>query len=212
MSIELLVSKQNRDGGWPYIRGRSWTEPTVYAVLALLAAGETEPARKGLEWLRRRATAGWRLAAADRRRREHLGDRPGGASAAGALWAPRSTRAPSNGCWAPPARRPRLVYRIRQRLLGNRGRPSRSFRAGRGCRERPPGWDPPSLAILALEKEQRRSHPPAVRERIEDGQRVSAAPHVPGRRLEPRLVHAPWATSRVPIRKPPAWRWLPCAG
>ena len=36
MSIEILLKKQNRDGGWPYVRGGSWTEPTVYAVLALL--------------------------------------------------------------------------------------------------------------------------------------------------------------------------------
>jgi len=52
MSITTLVNKQNRDGGWAYVRGCSWTEPTVYAVLALLAFGETEAARKGLSWLR----------------------------------------------------------------------------------------------------------------------------------------------------------------
>jgi hypothetical protein len=52
MSIQLVVSKQNRDGGWPYVQGTSWTEPTVYAILALLAAGELEPARRGLAWLR----------------------------------------------------------------------------------------------------------------------------------------------------------------
>ena len=40
MSIELLVSKQNRDGGWPYVKGRSWTEPTAYAILALIAGGK----------------------------------------------------------------------------------------------------------------------------------------------------------------------------
>ena len=52
MSIELVLRKQNRDGGWPYARGTSWTEPTVYAILALLAAGEGGPAQRGLEWLR----------------------------------------------------------------------------------------------------------------------------------------------------------------
>src|ERR1039458_2543491 len=52
MSIDLILSKQNRDGGWPYVRGASWTEPTVYAILALLAAGEMAGARRGLEWLR----------------------------------------------------------------------------------------------------------------------------------------------------------------
>ena len=52
MSVNLLLSQQNRDGGWPYVRGASWTEPTVYAVLALLSAGENAPAQRGLEWLR----------------------------------------------------------------------------------------------------------------------------------------------------------------
>src|ERR1035438_8518790 len=52
MSIELVVTKQNRDGGWPYVRGTSRTEPTVYAILALLAAGELQAARRGMDWLR----------------------------------------------------------------------------------------------------------------------------------------------------------------
>src|SRR5258707_9576056 len=52
MSIEILAGKQNQDGGWPYVRGRSWTEPTAYAVLAMLGAGNAEPAKKGLQWIR----------------------------------------------------------------------------------------------------------------------------------------------------------------
>src|SRR5450432_4860544 len=61
MSVETVLSKQNPDGGWPYVRGVSWTEPTVYAVLALLAAGEIESARRGLTWLRagELADGGW---------------------------------------------------------------------------------------------------------------------------------------------------------
>ena len=52
MSLQLVMSKQNRDGGWPYVRGSSWTEPTVYAILALLASGELDAARRGMDWLR----------------------------------------------------------------------------------------------------------------------------------------------------------------
>src|SRR5579864_1431663 len=61
MSIELLIGKQNHDGGWPYVRGASWTEPTVYAVLALLSAGEEDSARRGLRWLAalQRPDGGW---------------------------------------------------------------------------------------------------------------------------------------------------------
>src|SRR5271157_2061506 len=61
MAIELLAGKQNRDGGWPYVRGSSWAEPTAYAVLALLAAGETEPAKRGLRWIlaAERPDGGW---------------------------------------------------------------------------------------------------------------------------------------------------------
>src|ERR1017187_1428666 len=61
MSIGTLIGKQNSDGGWPYVRGGSWTEPTVYAVMALLAAGERESARRGIEWIRAagRPDGGW---------------------------------------------------------------------------------------------------------------------------------------------------------
>lgn len=61
MSIELLLNKQNPDGGWPYVRGKSWTEPSAYAVLALHAAGEHRAAGRGLEWIRAgvRPDGGW---------------------------------------------------------------------------------------------------------------------------------------------------------
>lgn len=52
---EDLLGRQNADGGWSYRRGGSWTEPTCYALLALLAGGasHTPEVRRGVDWLRR---------------------------------------------------------------------------------------------------------------------------------------------------------------
>src|ERR1044071_9027501 len=61
MSISLLLSKQNADGGWPYVSGKSWTEPTAYAVMALLDGREDAAAQRGVAWLRSvvRPDGGW---------------------------------------------------------------------------------------------------------------------------------------------------------
>ena len=66
MSLDFLLGKQNLDGGWPYMRGVSWTEPTAYAVLALLAAGRQTEAERGLRWIRslQRPDGGWPTQAA----------------------------------------------------------------------------------------------------------------------------------------------------
>jgi hypothetical protein len=63
MDISGLLAGQNTDGGWGYHKGSSWTEPTVFALLALSVAGcgETDAARRALVWLRtgQRADGGW---------------------------------------------------------------------------------------------------------------------------------------------------------
>ena len=170
MSIQILVSKQNGDGGWPYVRGGSWTEPTVYAVMALLAAGEGGPARRGLAWIMRaqRSDGGWpprpgvdqstwvtalvaMLPAAE------LGEK---AHARAIGWLLGLTGKEST-----------TVYRIRQWMLGIR-RPSD---------QQSPGWPwvpgtaawvgPTSLAMMALEKEIRAHPSGAIAQRLDAGRR-----------------------------------------
>jgi hypothetical protein len=58
-----LLESQSPDGGWPYQRGGpSWTEPTAYALLALIAQGTVaQPVERGLQWLHaaQLADGGW---------------------------------------------------------------------------------------------------------------------------------------------------------
>jgi hypothetical protein len=39
--VQWLLSSQNLDGGWPYVRGLSWVEPTGFSILAL--SSEQDP-------------------------------------------------------------------------------------------------------------------------------------------------------------------------
>ena len=60
--LDILNSAQNPDGGWPYRKGSSWTEPTVYALLAHQAARTAAPNQAGaIAWLRaaQRPDGGW---------------------------------------------------------------------------------------------------------------------------------------------------------
>ena len=170
MTIGMLADKQNRDGGWPYVRGSSWIEPTAYAVLALLAAGETERARRGLRWILaiERPDGGWP---------PHAGiDQSTWVTALVALLPPEELGASAHGraiAWlvGTTGRESTLVFRLREWLLGNAGL----------SEQEPPGWPwipdtsawvgPTSLAVLALDKEYRRRPLPAIRERIDSGRR-----------------------------------------
>lgn len=61
-SVQSLCDTQQTDGGWAYVAGSSWTEPTCYALIALRAAGASDLAiRRGCEWLvrRQRRDGGW---------------------------------------------------------------------------------------------------------------------------------------------------------
>jgi hypothetical protein len=170
MSIGIVVSKQNADGGWPYVRGISWTEPTVYAVLALLAAGEMEPAKRGLNWLRARqlADGGWPPQAGVDESTwvtslvallppEHLG---AGAHARAIAW-----------LMATKGQESSASYRFREWLLGNAGSPEQEF-VGWPWIPGAAAWvGPTSLAILALDKEQRRKPTAAIHARLEEGRR-----------------------------------------
>ncbi len=165
-----LIARQNPDGGWPYYRGVSWTEPTVYALLALLDAGHAESVRRGITWLRKeqRADGGWPPQAAVDQSTwvtalvallppEQLGD---AAYRAAVAWTVSSTNEESS-----------FIYRLREWLLGH----------GPLAGTQSPGWPwvpgtagwvgPTSIALLALRKECRRHARPDLQTRIDEGRR-----------------------------------------
>jgi hypothetical protein len=159
MAIEFLLNKQNPDGGWPYLRGGSWTEPTVYAVLALLAAGETAQSKRGIGWIlrSRRSDGGWAS-------RPGVGESSWVTALAALVPEERLGQAAHAKAidWLLPVRGEdtTTLFCLRQWLLG---RPNSSD-------ENNPGWPwtqgaaawvgPTAMAVLALEGEHRR-HPSA---------------------------------------------------
>jgi hypothetical protein len=173
MAIALLKRTQNPDGGWPYVRGGSWTEPTAYAVMALLSAGETGPAERGLDWLRsaQRSDGGfpprigighsaWVTALAALVPAQRLGLR---AHARAIEWLLESSGAEST-----------FSYRVRQWLLGNHV--GGLDDAGWAWAPDAAAWvGPTSLAVLALENERLRRPSAALRGRVESGRRFLLA-------------------------------------
>jgi len=163
--ISLLAS-QNSDGGWPYQRGGpSWTEPTAYAVLALISQrSAVEPVAHGLRWLKaaQLADGGWPPQPVVRQSTwvtavaALLGPGLLGESVyhRAIAWIVRETDEDST-----------LLIRVRQFLTGR----SQSV----------PGWPwfprtsawvtPTALSVLALRKAVRCANSPLLRTRVETG-------------------------------------------
>jgi hypothetical protein len=143
-------------------------EPTVYAVLALLAGQESGAARRGIVWLRaaQRPDGSWPP--------QPGVDESTWVTALAALIPPDELGEASHARaiqWlaATAGEESTMPYRVRQWLLGQAPLSGQD----------PPGWPwvpgtaawvaPTSFAILALEKECRRAPQPALQARIEAG-------------------------------------------
>jgi len=170
MSVEFLVSKQNPDGGWPYIRGSSWMEPTAYSVLALLAVGETASSKRGIQWILRTQRSdgsfppqagveesSWVTSLVALLPPEQLGaDAHDGAI----RWLLQTT-----------GRESTRTYRLREWLLGNPSPYEHQLRGWPWIPDTAAWVGPTSLALLALEKDGRRRPSPGLGERVSEGRR-----------------------------------------
>jgi hypothetical protein len=170
MSVEILISKQNPDGGWPYIRGKSWTEPTVYATMAALAAGENDAAGRALRWLvsARRSDGGWAP--------QPCVDQSTWVTGLVALLPAELVGNAAHSAaihWliGTVGRESTMEHRLRQWLLGN-PIPSDQELGGWPWVPGTSSWvGPTSLAILALDKEQRHKPSGGIGDRVADGRK-----------------------------------------
>ena len=168
MFLEKLIERQNPDGGWPHVRGKSATEPTAYAVLALLSAGANDPAGRGAAWLRSvaRADGGWPPQAGV--------DESTWVTALVALVPPerlgvRQYERAIRWLLATTGKESTPVHRLRQWLLGNRT-PAELDRSGWPWTPGTAAWvAPTAVAVLALEKAALHGDSPAIRKRIAEG-------------------------------------------
>ena len=170
LAQQNLASRQNSDGGWPYTRGVSWTEPTVYALLSLLDGGPAESLRHGFHWLQtlQRPDGGWPPQARVDQSTwvtalvgllppEPLGE---AVHARAMHWVAGSAGAESA-----------TVFRIREWLLGHQP----------VSQQETPGWPwipetaawvaPTSVAVLALQKQCRTQPRPDLQKRLDEGRR-----------------------------------------
>jgi hypothetical protein len=168
MPISRLIELQNPDGGWPYRRGGSWAEPTVYAILALEAAGDSAVIEHGLGWIRaaQRDDGGWQA-------RPGVGESCwvtalGALLPAERLGVDRHRRATA---WLAAAEgmESTTLFRIRRWLMGTQVAPGQTA-AGWPWLPGNAAWvSPTALAILALDRENRRHPAPGLASRIEQG-------------------------------------------
>jgi hypothetical protein len=170
MPISELLPLQNADGGWPYRRGGSWTEPTVYALLALETAGDRAAVDRGLAWIRaaQREDGGWQA-------RPAVGETCWVTALAALLPAQRlgvdrhrraiAWLSATTGMESTP------LFRLRRWLMGGQTPPDQAA----------PGWpwvpgnaawvSPTALATLALDREDRLHPEPGMASRVDRGRR-----------------------------------------
>ena len=165
-----LYARQNADGGWPYWKGSSWTEPTVYALLALASSGDmSSPAvDHAFDWLSKsqREDGGW----APRR----LVEESTWVTAAVLLlpsgMLPRFNAAAAlNWLLAKTGRESSWIERVRAAMISGHMDP-----------RKPDGWPwfpdtaawvgPTAFSILALRKASKRDSRQAIADRIQQGQ------------------------------------------
>jgi hypothetical protein len=168
LAQQNLAARQNSDGGWPYARGVSWTEPTVYALMALLDAGDSEAVRRGFRWLRiaQRSDGGWPPQTGV--------DESTWVTALVALLPPEQFgdavhEKAVNWVAGSSAEESGPIFRLRQWLLGQSSLSSNQA----------PGWPwipntaawvaPTSIAVLALQKESRRDSRSDLQKRLDEG-------------------------------------------
>jgi hypothetical protein len=171
MDIASIISFQNHDGGWSYRKsGSSWTEPTVFALLAQSAAeGDASSSERGLAWLRaaQRPDGGWSPCPSIAQStwvtsmvallpRDALGHSH---HASAIDWLMGQTGQETSS----------FAYKIRGELFGTTSDPS----------EPPTGWPffpgaaawvtPTAMSILALEKARRHQTANGIQRRIQVG-------------------------------------------